>query len=50
MTKEQLDAIMEPKNFVGRAPEQTDEFIKEVVNPILEENKAILGMKAEINV
>lgn len=50
MTKEQLDAIMEPKNFVGRAPEQTDEFIKEVVNPILEENKDILGMKAEINV
>ena len=50
MTKEQLDAIMEPKNFVGRAPEQTDEFIKEIVNPILEENKDILGMKAEINV
>ena len=50
MTKEQLDSIMEPKNFVGRAPEQTDEFIKEIVNPILEENKDILGMKAEINV
>ena len=50
MTKEQLDAIMEPNNFVGRAPEQTDEFIKEIVNPILEENKDILGMKAEINV
>ncbi|MDO4169539.1 MAG: adenylosuccinate lyase [Lachnospiraceae bacterium] len=50
MTMEQLEAIMEPKNFVGRAPEQTEEFITEVVNPILEENKDILGMKAEINV
>lgn len=50
MTMEQLEAIMEPKNFVGRAPEQTEEFITEVVNPILEDNKDILGMKAEINV
>lgn len=50
MTMEQLEAIMEPKNFVGRAPEQTEEFITEVVNPILETNKDILGMKAEINV
>jgi len=50
MTMEQLEAIMEPKNFVGRAPEQTEEFITEIVNPILEENKEILGMKAEINV
>lgn len=50
MTIEQLNSIMEPKNFVGRAPEQTLEFINEVINPILEENKDILGLKAEINV
>ena len=50
MTMEQLQAIMEPKNFVGRAPQQTEEFITEVINPILESNKDILGMKAEINV
>ncbi|MCQ2492100.1 MAG: adenylosuccinate lyase [Lachnospiraceae bacterium] len=49
-TMEELQAIMEPKNFVGRAPEQTEEFILEVVNPILEANKDILGMTAEINV
>jgi adenylosuccinate lyase len=50
MTMEQLESIMDPKNFVGRAPEQTEEFITEVVNPILESNKEMLGMKAEINV
>lgn len=50
MTMEQLEAIMEPKNFVGRAPQQTEEFITEVIHPILESNKDILGMKAEINV
>ncbi len=49
-TMEELEAIMDPKNFVGRAPEQTEEFIAEVVNPILEANKDILGMTAEINV
>lgn len=50
MTKEQIESILEPKNFVGRAPEQTEAFIKEVVTPILEQNKDILGMTAQINV
>ena len=50
MTKEEIVSIIEPKNFVGRAPEQTEEFLTEVVNPILEANKDILGVKAEINV
>ena len=45
-----LQAIMKPENFVGRSPEQTVEFITEYVQPVLDENKDILGMKAEINV
>ena len=49
MTKEEIEAILEPKNFVGRAPEQTEEFITEVVKPVLDANKDILGMTAEIN-
>ncbi len=50
MTMEQLEAIMKPENFVGRAPQQVEEFLAEVVNPILEANKDELGLKAEINV
>ena len=50
MTKEEIVSILEPKNFVGRAPEQTREFLAEVVQPILDENKDILGVTAEINV
>ena len=50
MTKEQIEAILEPKNFVGRAPEQTEEFVHEVIQPILDENKELLGLTAEINV
>ena len=50
MTKEEITAILEPKNFVGRAPEQTREFLAEIVKPILDANKDELGMTAEINV
>jgi adenylosuccinate lyase len=35
---------------VGRAPIQVDNFLKNVVNPVLEANKDELGVKAEINV
>ena len=36
--------------YVGRAPYQVDVFLNEVVNPVLEANKDLLGVKAEINV
>ncbi len=50
MNRDQLDAIMNPENFVGRAPEQTEEYILEEVKPILDENAHDLGLTAEINV
>ena len=50
MTKEEILAVMKPANFVGRAPEQTAEFLREVIAPIIEENKELLGAKVEINV
>ena len=49
-TMEELQSIMNPRNFVGRAPEQVTEFLNEVIRPILDENKEVLGMTAEINV
>jgi len=39
LTIDDLYAIMDARNFVGRAPEQTEEFINGVIKPILEENK-----------
>ena len=50
MTMSQLEAIMKPENFVGRAPEQTNEYITGYVQPVLDKNRDILGLKAEINV
>lgn len=50
LTLEELKSCMEPSKYVGRAPQQVEEFLSEVVNPILEENKEVLGMMAEITV
>ena len=50
MTLEDLQKTMDPKKYVGRAPSQVTEFLEEVVKPILEDNKELLGVKAEINV
>lgn len=50
LTLDQLKSVMEPARYVGRAPEQTTEFLDEVIRPILEENSDLLGVKAEINV
>ncbi len=50
MTKEEIEKILEPKNFVGRAPEQTEEYIKEIVMPVLDANSDLLGITAVINV
>ena len=50
LTLEQLQATMEPSKYVGRAPVQVEKFLEQVVNPVLDANKAELGVKAEINV
>ena len=50
LSLEDLEASMQPERYVGRAPKQTEEFITEVINPILEKNKDDLGLTAEINV
>ena len=41
---------MDPAKYVGRAPVQVEMFLKNVVQPVLDANKDILGMTAEINV
>ena len=50
LSLDELKACMEPSRYVGRAPQQVEEFLSEVVRPILEENKDLLGMTAEIRV
>lgn len=50
MTLEELQAVMKPELYIGRSKEQVENFLKNVIRPILEENKELIGMKAEINV
>jgi adenylosuccinate lyase len=50
MSLEDLKNSMDPTKFTGRAKEQTEEFIQEVIQPILEANKELLGLKADIKV
>lgn len=50
LSLEDLKAAMEPSRYTGRAKEQVEMFLSEVVYPVLEVNKDLLGMTAEINV
>ncbi len=50
ITKEALQKALKPENYVGRAPQQTAEFLSGVIKPILSANETLLGLTAEINV
>ena len=50
ITLDELKKQMEPSKYTGRSKEQVEDFLKEVIRPILEENKTELGLEAEINV
>lgn len=50
MSLEDLKKTMDPAKYTGRSEQQVEEFIANVIQPILDENKEMLGMKAEINV
>jgi len=50
MNLDELKNSMDPEKFTGRSKEQTEEFIMEVIRPILDSNKESLGMKADIKV
>jgi adenylosuccinate lyase len=39
MTLAELQSVLEPKNYVGRSPEQVVDFVEEYVNPVLEANE-----------
>lgn len=50
LNEEELKKTMNPAKYVGRAPLQVENFLRKVVDPVLEANKDVLGMTAEINV
>ena len=45
-----LKAYMNPSLYVGRSPRQVEVYLRDVVRPVLNANKELLGATAEINV
>lgn len=50
MTLAELKESMDPSRYIGRSSVQVERFVKDVVGPVLDANKELLGVKAEINV
>jgi adenylosuccinate lyase len=50
LTLEELQKTMDPSKYTGRSEEQAEEFVKEYIEPVVAENKELIGLKAEINV
>lgn len=46
----ELETVLDPARYVGRAPEQTEEFLREEVAPVLEKYRDDLGVTVEIRV
>ena len=47
---EEIEEILDPRNFTGRASEQVEEFLSELIDPLLEANKDQLGEKVQLSV
>ena len=50
LTLDDLKKTMDPSKYVGRAPRQVEVYLREEVQPVLDANKDVLGLTAEINV
>ena len=47
---EEFQKTLDPSKYVGRSKEQVDNFLTNVIRPVLEENQELLGLSVEINV
>ncbi len=50
MDKSKITEVLEPKNFIGFAPIQTEEFVNNEVQPILDKYKYLIGLEADLKV
>ena len=50
LTEERIKEVLDLRKFVGCAPEQTEDFVRTYAKPVLEKNKELLGVAAEIKV
>ncbi|MPS72373.1 MAG: adenylosuccinate lyase [Chryseobacterium sp.] len=50
LDKSKLKEVLDPKNFIGFAPIQTEEFIANEVQPIIDANQGLVGLEADLKV
>ena len=50
LTREEIEAELAPEAFTGRAPEQVEEYLRDVIQPVLDANPEDVGQKAELSV
>ena len=50
LTREEIEAELTPEAFTGRAPEQVEEFLSNVIQPVLDASPEDVGQKAELSV
>ncbi|NAW51549.1 adenylosuccinate lyase [Elizabethkingia argentiflava] len=50
LDKSKLASVLDPKNFIGFAPIQTSEFVKNEVQPILNTYSSLMGIETELKV
>ena len=50
VTRGDLEDVLEPSHYIGRSAEQVEEFLNQVIHPMLQENAQLLGAKAELHV
>ena len=48
--QEEVEGILDPQNFIGRAGEQVEEFLTGCIDPLLEEHKDLLGERVQLTV
>ncbi|MGN0746204.1 MAG: adenylosuccinate lyase [Aristaeellaceae bacterium] len=50
VTREEVEAILQPEQFTGRSQQQVEEFLSEIIRPLLRDNADVLGEKQELHV
>ena len=50
VTREEIEAILQPEKFIGRSKEQVEEYLADIITPLLQENKELLGEKQDLSV
>ncbi len=50
LSRDEIESLMEVRNFIGRAPEQVTEFIAEQLTPVMKKYADLLGEKSDVRV